>query len=281
VPAPRKKVGFFSSETRLVEQIRRETGLHGHARHPLTHIMEACDDIAYLIVDAEDAIKKQIVSFHDLIAWLETAQRTNHDLLTEWVIRTACQGATDARAAKLPPSEVNDVSMQIFRANAITAMVSAVIQSFEERYEEIMTGKLDDPLIDISSAANFAREMKEFDVQHAYKHRRVLEIELSGFNTIQGLMDLLWRGIVERERFEDVGSTRTSPFARYAYGRISENYRRVFEGRLPYANDAEVTLPVRYRELQLLTDMVAGMTDQFAIDLHRELQEFHVGASVS
>ena len=74
-------------------------------------------------------------------------------------------------------------------------------------------------------------------------------------------------------------SPRTTPFARYAYGRISENYRRVFEGRVPCAVGGESPLPIRYRELQLLTDMIAGMTDQFAVDLHRELREFYVGAS--
>jgi dGTPase len=224
-------------------------------------------------------VKKQIVSFHDLMAWLDSRLKQGDDKLTRWVLHTAREGCEDARAAKLPPSEVNDVSMQIFRANAITAMVSAVIREFKVCYEEIMTVGLDQSLIDLSMANRFAKDMKEFDTQHAYKHRRVLELELGGFNTIQGLMDLLWRGIVERENFEEVDSPRKSPFARYAYRRISENYRRVFEGRLPSKVEAGPGLPIRYRELQLLSDMVAGMTDQFAIDLHRELQEFHVGAS--
>lgn len=69
------------------------------------------------------------------------------------------------------------------------------------------------------------------------------------------------------------------PFARYAYGRISENYRRVFEDRASSTGGDNAHLPVRYRELQLMADMVAGMTDQYALDLHQELQEFHVGAS--
>jgi dGTPase len=280
-PVSAKKVGFFSSEAELVKKIRGESGLESHIRHPLTHIMEACDDIAYLIVDAEDAVKKQIVSFHDLMAWLDSRQSQEEDQLTGWVLKTARRGVADARAAKLPPAEVNDVSMQIFRSNAINAMVSAVIREFEARYDEIMTTGLGESLINLSIANRFATNMKEFDSQHAYKHRRVLEIELGGFNTIQVLMDLLWRGIVEREKFEEVNSPRTSPFARYAYGRISENYRRVFEGRLPSGIHAAADLPIRYRELQLLTDMVSGMTDQFAIDLQRELEEFHVGASAS
>jgi len=280
VPPPAKKVGYFASEAPLVECIRAELGLSGHIRHPLTHIMEACDDIAYLVVDAEDAVKKQIVSFHDLVAWLKSRRELEGDALTDWVLRTAEAGATQARDAKLPPPEINDVSMQIFRANTITAMVSAVIRAFEEHYEAVMTTGLDAPLIELSGAAAFAKAMKAFDKEHAYRHRQVLEIELRGHNTINGLLDMLWRGIVERESFERVDSRRTSPFARYAYGRISENYRRVFEGHVLYHGGGP-DLPVRYRELQLLTDMVAGMTDQFAIDLHQELRSFDASASAS
>jgi dGTPase len=121
--------------------------------------------------------------------------------------------------------------------------------------------------------------MKEFDKQHAYHHRRVLEIELRGYNVVNDLLDMFWRGITDRESRDKVGSPRKSPFARYAYGRISENYRRVFEGRLPSTGRGDSELPIRYRELQLLMDMVAGMTDQYALDLHGELKEFNVGAS--
>ncbi len=279
-PPPTRKVGFFSSEAPLVEQIRSETGLAGdNRRHPLTHIMEACDDIAYLIVDAEDAVKKQIVSFHDMMAWLQSRPSLAEDRLGKYVLAAGKSGADQARAAEVPPSELNDVAMQIFRAHAIAAMVSATIRAFEENYEAIMSEELAESLIEASEAKHFAKEMKDFDKLHAYRHRRVLEIELSGYNTIHSVLDMLWRGITERESFEDVASDRTSPFAKYAYGRISENYRRVFEGRVPAGSPYSPDLPIRYRELQLLTDMVAGMTDQFAIDLQRELQAFHVGAS--
>jgi dGTPase len=278
IPISKRKLGYFASEASLVKRIRAETGLgSGHVRHPLTYLMEASDDIAFLIVDAEDAVKKQIVSFHDLIAWLESKNRD--DKLIRWVLNVARRGREQAMASQLPPAEVNDVSMQIFRAKAITAMVSAAIGAFQVRYEDIMTGGLDEPLLDVSLAAAFAKEMREFDKEHAYRHRRVPELELGGYNIINDLLDMLWRGIIERESHEQLDSPRKSPFARYAYGRISENYRRVFEGRLPSTNQRDGNLPIRYRELQLLTEMVAGMTDQYAVDLHRELRKFHVGAS--
>ncbi|MDV1270173.1 hypothetical protein VC562_27955, partial [Citrobacter freundii] len=54
-----------------------------------------------------------------------------------------------------------------------------------------------------------------------------------------------------------------TPFGRYVYGRISENYRRIFE--------QENDLPAHYKEAQLLADAISGMTDSYLIALHDEL----------
>ena len=34
-------------------------------------------------------------------------------------------------------------------------------------------------------------------------------------------------------------------------------------------------MPMRYRELQLVTDMISGMSDSFAIALHDDLRRHH------
>ncbi|MER0240075.1 dGTP triphosphohydrolase [Fulvimarina sp. MAC8] len=275
--ASRRKVGIYASEDALVAEVWKETGLRTGVRHPLTFLMEACDDIAYSIIDAEDAIKKGIVSFADLVAFIR-AHRFAEDPLVAKLVAAVELACVLPDGVKLPPSELDDVSMQLFRTHAIGVMVSAVLRRFETGYDEIMEGKFEAPLVDTSEAFKLCEMLKEFDRLYAYRNRQVLEIELRGFNTLQGLMTFLWRGITEREDFSKPASDRISPFSRYAYGRISENYKRVFEGRTGDGKCDE-TLPMRYRELQLLTDMVAGMTDQYAMDLYKELSEFHVGAS--
>mgnify|MGYP005989642511 CR=1 FL=1 len=275
--ASRRKVGIYASEEGLANDVRRETGLAAGVRHPLTFLMEACDDIAYSIVDAEDAVKKGIVSFADLMAWIKAHDSYSDRVVAKLVadVEKAC--VFPAKLA-LPPSERDDVSMQIFRTRAMGVMVGAVFTQFTTGYYEMMDGQFEAPLVDASDAFKLCEVLKEFDRLYAYRNRKVLAIELRGFNTLHGLMSFLWRGITEREKFSDPASERTSPFARYAYGRISENYKRVFEGRTGDGGYDE-SLPMRYRELQLLTDMVAGMTDQYAMDMYKELSEFHVGAS--
>jgi dGTPase len=272
----RKKIGYFTSEQSLVLKIREKTGLKNDARHPLALIMEACDDIAYSMLDAEDSIKKGLVSFNDLIAWVK--RYSSDDLQVDPLIKYMCDISEWENKAlaeqKLHPAELNDVATQKFRVHAIHVMVSAVAQAFKENYENILSGDFDGELIKISAASKLCSALKTFDRENAFNHRTVLEIELNGYNTINRLMDLLWIGITQREDYLKVGSTRTSPFAAYAYSRISKNYRRVFEDTIARYHPNEY-LPVRYREMQLLTDMISGMTDRFCIDLCNDLNSHY------
>lgn len=71
-----KKHGIFRSESTIIEEVWRETGLKKGIRHPLAYVMEACDDIAYSVIDAEDTVKKGYASFYDLMDHLETPLAT-------------------------------------------------------------------------------------------------------------------------------------------------------------------------------------------------------------
>jgi dGTPase len=264
-----KKFGCFHSELDVVADVWKETGLRGGLRHPLTFLMEASDDIAYSVLDVEDAVKKGLVSYRDLISHLEAGADGEQE--KDAVIMDVCARA-DAqhkkhKDAKLSPNEVNDLSTQMFRVFAIGNMVSAVIEVFLERQSDIEKGLLAEDLIAVSRASLLCKKLKDFAFENAYKHRSVLELELEGHRVIHSIMDMLWPAIVSRgdPQKETKGHPGT-PFEKYAYGRISENYRRVFES-------PNEDLPLGYRRCQLLADMISGMTDSFALSFERELKE--------
>ena len=264
----RKKYGYFQSEKEIVAEIWDKTGLSEGVRHPLTYVMEACDDIAYAVLDAEDSVKKGLVSFSDLMSYLE--HHGNGDDVVKTVIELACDRHKKYRdETGLSPAELNDISMQRFRVDAIGAMIRDVRDAYTGQKGKIMAGDLKSDLLTVSRSSKLCKLLKKFDEDHAYIHRSVLEVELTGYNTIRGLMDFLWEAIHQRKEPENLGSRRSTPFAAYAYNRISENYRRIFE------NDSN-PLPVRYKELQLLTDMISGMTDSFALSLYDELKQYYV-----
>jgi len=83
----RKKFNFFQSEAGIAAEVWAETGLRQGVRHPLTFVMEACDDIAYSVVDVEDAAKKNLINFNVLTAWLR------HDACDDEVTLGVCERA--------------------------------------------------------------------------------------------------------------------------------------------------------------------------------------------
>lgn len=263
------KHGYFFSEDDIIKDIWAETGLNEGERHPLTYLMEACDDIAYLVLDAEDTVKKGLASFHDLIDCLECWQKKNNveDPFIERVVYESKRKNEEYTKENLSPSELNDMSMQMFRFFSIAYLVDAVVDEFKHNISSIMSGAESvKDLISISKAVHFCKALKEFDKTRGYQHKSVLKLELEGFNYIQGVMDMLWIGIHGALSKTERHSADT-PFGKYAYGRISENYRRVFQDE----ND----LTELYKECQLLTDAVSGMTDSYIMALHDELKELY------
>ena len=289
-----KKHGYFYSEARIIEDIWKETGLAEGIRHPLTYVMEACDDIAYSVLDAEDIVKKGLASFHDLMNHLkhymtcELNKVTNDKKLSEsekeekqanleekfkLILETIEESQRkhdefSAPSLNLTPRELNDMSMQMFRVSAMNKLVSSITKAFADNIERLMDKK--EPvkdLMSISNACELCEALKLFDYKWGYKNKSVLKLELEGHNYIYNLMDMLWIGIHGRLNKDNSGNS-TTPFGEYAYGRISENYRRVFE-------DKSNELPDRYKEAQLLTDAISGMTDSYLIDLHDELKALY------
>lgn len=264
----RKKFNFFQSEAEIVREVWEQTGLSEGVRHPLTFVMEACDDIAYSVVDVEDAAKKGLINFNVLIAWLD--HHVGKDPVSREVIEKSKARHAEFRSRDLSPRELDDITMQMFRVDAIGKMVPAAVAAFVANKDAILSGNFDRELMAASKAEGLWRSLKKFAKTHVYNHQRVLEVELKGHRTIHALMDVFWDGITQREgRDADSPlSEARGPLPNYVYAMISENYRRV-------AGAESNRMPMRYRELQLITDMISGMSDSFAVALHKDLRKLH------
>jgi dGTPase len=162
----------------------------------------------------------------------------------------------------LSGAELSDISMQMLRVQAIGLMVNAVTDAFVANRDTIMAGEFHGELLAGSRSEALWKALKGFAREHVYSHRSVIEVELEGHRTIHALMDAFWQAIRNRGAEDFVNPRGTNPYDAYVYSRISENYRRA-------AQMSE--MPMRYRELQLMTDMISGMTDSFAVELCRKL----------
>ena len=246
-----KKFGVFESEKEAIEEVWEQTGLKAGIRHPFAHIMEACDDIAYAVLDAEDVVKKGFASFYDLIDYLKPLMNDD-DEVTKWVVARAQQKNNSFKKNEdLSSGELNDVSMQMFRVFAISKLIESVINCFVSNIETIMSGDyLDDfHLIESSNAKEFCNRLKSFDQKHGFSNKTVLKLELLGHNHILKTMDMLWFAIANSDK---------PSYSKYAETFISHNYRRVYRSPKSKMN-------LDYKNCQLLCDSISGMTDSHLI----------------
>lgn len=257
-----KKYGIFQSEEQIAQEVWQHTGLAPAVRHPLAYIMEACDDIAYSVIDAEDTVKKSYASFYDLMDFLLSS--SGGDLTTANVIEFSQAKNRKFKLDQLSSRELNDMSMQMFRVRAIYEMVEAATKSFVDHIDEIMAGEIEPgfELIKNSPSAQLCKAVKEFARRHGFQHREVLRLELQGNRYIKSMMDLLWRSI-------QCGNKPNSPFERFVFGEISENYRRVYSA----AGDSA------YARCQLLCDVLSGMTESYLVQKHAEFRSLDNAAT--
>jgi dGTPase len=259
-----KKYGYFEAERGLVEMLRAETGLAEGQRHPLTWIMEACDDIAYSVLDIDDAMKKGVISPDDVLASLMADKKTTaHEVVAKTRAKFEVVDAADRRAEL-----ARDIKIGYLRAYLIDALIGHASTGFVAVGAAINTFTHRKPLMDDSA---LCKKLKSLARQHAFSNPRVLRMEAGGAEAIDGLMTSFWEAIHDRsaEDFDNILASRSGAKNKYVFALISQNY---IEDAMR-AKDADgVVGSVRYRELRLLTDMVSGMTDTFTMKLWEELR---------
>lgn len=246
------KFGIFKSEKNIIEDVWEQTGLRENIRHPLTYILEACDDIAYSVLDAEDTVKKQFASFYDLMDHLDEID----DSLVRKVVDSSRKDNKIFKKENLSSSELNEISMQKFRVYAIYHLVTEITSCFVENIEKIMNNEVCQKfkLINDSKARQLCDRLKEFDSRHGFKNPSVLELELNGENLILETMDLLWSAIKYKDK----------AFSSFATSQIPESYRRVKENSILDDDN--------YKDYQLLCDTISGLSDSSLINLHDRLR---------
>ena len=257
----RSKTGFFASEMEIVETVAKETGTVG-IRNPITHLVEASDDIVYSTGDLEDGIRKGLMDWSFLRE--EIAQISRRDPLVKKIVAKA------EKKVRFRPNERpqrNEEVAQAFRTFSISAMKEAMLPMFTKRLKDIENGNYDRELVkdEDYEAAVFVDACKKMGQRYVYPSPSTIKLELMGRKVIHDLMDVFWEGARVCGSEEEPKSCRKG-FEGKAFSLISSNYRKVFQAALD-----EGKLPERYYRLQLVTDQIAGMTDTFAIKTHKRL----------
>ena len=257
------KPGFFASENKLIQEIRDQTGT-GAARHPITFLVEAADDIVYSVADIEDGIKKGVLGWNEFLEELSGCEpKISPTRLDEIMAQKNKILGSDGRE----PTEqfADDIHASDFRTAAIGFLVGAASENFKSNYDSIIDGNYHFDLLHSEDCAPFIEGLKSIGRKRIYCTPSTLKLELAGRHIIGDLMDLFWEGA-------KVLPSDKPPKPKCFPGKLgtllSESYRRVYHMAL---SDKTLELPEEYLRFQLVTDYVCGMTDSFAKRLHAEL----------
>ncbi len=259
-----KKMGYYLTEDALYRDIVSATGAVD-CRYPLTFLLEAADDIAYKTADIEDAVKKGMISYQQLLDELHSerftsrceskAQREMLELAADKLIH--CREKAEAKG--MPSPEENAVQNWIVAMQG--KMIYAASDAFVDNYAAIMNGCMTNELLAVSPVAVLAYALSDIAYRYAFQSKEILKIELAVGNMMDFLMERLTGAAL---RFE-------TPQQRITDSKmisvISENYLKICRMECEGRSEAEQA----YHRLMLVTDYICGMTDGFARELYREI----------
>ncbi|PKP54227.1 MAG: deoxyguanosinetriphosphate triphosphohydrolase [Bacteroidetes bacterium HGW-Bacteroidetes-1] len=242
----KKKYGFFFSETETFINIAVECGIPAidkekniYARHPLVYLVEAADDISYLIMDIEDAHKLGILKTSEtenlLLSFFNEKEHAKFLSYKEEVYR-----------------EVTDINERIafLRASTINVLVQQASSLFIKHYDTIMSGHFNSSLVkQLEGHYQIALDnCRKQSIKWIYNHPSVIKIELTGYNVLGTLMD-------------EFSSAILNPHESY-----NEKLLSLLPAQFQTASDD------LYRKLQSVVDFISGMTDLYALQLYKDLK---------
>ncbi len=201
------------------------------ARHPLAFLMEAADDVSYLVADLEDAYVSRIISYDCAVEMLCTLAGMQEKA---YIIHE--EATAQGRHA----------AIRMARAMAVGRCIAALRDSLRTHYPAMMSGTMTQGLMEASALAEPYNEVRRFSFAEIYSHESVLKVEITGFNIVRRLMELFLEWV---HRPTSALGSKIGPI-------------------LHASPDDAATVESRFAHV---VDYISGMTDSFALQTYASL----------
>ena len=254
-----KKMGYFYADREAFDDIQASCGTNG-ARHPLAFILEAADDIAYATADIEDAVKKNCLTFEQLVRELteykKECQNERYRDMVSWL--------TDKynRAVSKGYSRPDLYAVQNWVVTMQGQMIGGATEGFTNNYHEIMAGTYKKELTAGTDAQLLMEALGDIAYRYAFVSKPILKLEIAAETIFNFLLDKF----VDAVLYFDTGR-KQSAVQEKLVSLISDNYKKLYF----ICSDGKREEEKLYLRLLLVTDYVCGMTDSYAKDLYQEL----------
>ena len=238
----KEKFSCYQAEKQHLQRIADELGLPQlapgkWARHPLSYLMEAADDICYAVLDMEDGIEIGLLKY----------------LQVEPIFLTLA-GDSPMLREELAEAPTVRRKISLLRGKAIQKAVNAVADAFVAQHDELLAGEFSGDILracpshivdSIVSAKTLAREQ-------IFNDRRKVEVEVGAHSTLDVLLDAFLNAVHQL-----ISSERQS----FRSKRILD----LMEYSVPQRDWSH------YQAYMRVLDFIGGMTDNYAQYLARQV----------
>ncbi|CAM4166949.1 deoxyguanosinetriphosphate triphosphohydrolase [Zobellia roscoffensis] len=236
-----KKFGFFQPEKEAFQEVATDLGLLqtrdgddiSFARHPLTFLVEAADDICYTIIDFEDGINLGLIS---------------EDYALEYLIKLV---KNTINTKKYNSLKYKEDRLSYLRALAINTLISDAISVFVENEDKILNGTFDTSLLDRSAFKAQIEDIISLSVQKIYRSQEVVEKEIAGYKIISDILDVYTNALIRKKE------NRASNYDSLMLKTLPEFYRKTDESV--------------YHILLNTCCYVASLSDSAAVHIHNKI----------
>ena len=245
-----QKFGCFYSEAAQLEELAARLHLprsekhDGFARHPLAYLLEAADDICYALIDLEDGINLNMLSYAEVAAIFYELIGERPDTLN------------------LPTHVSVRQHLASLRARAMMRLVNAVTDAFVANSNAMLAGTLQGSLFAHCDATvqSGIIQAKQLAREKIFNHPSKVRMELMANQCLQRLLDafmpLAW-------------TNETSA----SITQMSFEQQRLLKLLQPHLDEhRRVLSDDTYDNMLNVLDFITGMNDHEAYRLAQELQ---------
>lgn len=237
------KFSCYQSELPLLEAIASKLGLPKQederwARHPLVYLMEAADDICYGLIDLEDGLEMDLLSYSEV----------------EEVLLNLVGDDLPETYRQLGPKDSRRRRLAILRGKAIEHLTNAAAQAFVEQQDALLAGTLEGDLVEHMRGPGkiCVQQAKAIAREKIFHDKRKTLHEIGAYTTLEVLLAAFCGAALEQHQG----------------GALSFKNRRIFD---LLGNSAPHPDWPLHQAFMRIIDFIAGMTDSYASDMASQL----------
>ena len=235
-----KKYGFFQSEKEAFLDVVTDLGMtpkskenNSFYRHPLAYLVEAADDICYTIIDFEDGINLELVE---------------EEFALEYLIKLV-KDTIDIKKYHSLQHKKDRVSY--LRALAIGVLINDAVDIFLANEDKILAGNFERSLLDKCKYEAQINDIIKLSISKIYQSKEVVEKEVAGYRIIGDMLDIFITALNND------------------YNGIASNYDSLILKMLP--EEYKSNIATVYQRIMNICSYISGMSDGFAIRIHKKL----------